>query len=38
MFAATGATVLTLHRVRFGNLTLGDLPPGQFRPVTESEI
>jgi 16S rRNA pseudouridine516 synthase len=38
MFAATGATVLTLHRVRFGNLTLGDLPPGQFRPITESEI
>ena len=38
MFAATGATVLTLHRVRFGNLTLGDLPPGQFRPVAESEI
>jgi 16S rRNA pseudouridine516 synthase len=38
MFAAAGATVLTLHRVRFGNLILGDLPPGQFRPVTESEI
>lgn len=38
MFAATGATVLTLHRVQFGNLTLGDLPPGAYRHVTESEI
>jgi 16S rRNA pseudouridine516 synthase len=38
MFAATGSTVLTLHRVQFGNLTLGDLSPGAFRLVTESEI
>jgi 16S rRNA pseudouridine516 synthase len=38
MFAATGSTVLTLHRVRFGNLSLGDLSPGAFRLVTESEI
>ena len=38
MFAATGATVLTLHRVRFGNLTLGDLTPGSYRHATESEI
>lgn len=38
MFAATGATVLTLHRVQFGNLTLGDLQPGEFRPVAESEL
>jgi 16S rRNA pseudouridine516 synthase len=38
MFAATGSTVLTLHRVQFGNLTLGNLQPGEFRPVTVDEI
>ncbi len=30
MFAAVGATVLTLHRARFGDLELGDLPVGQW--------
>jgi 16S rRNA pseudouridine516 synthase len=38
MFAATGATVLTLHRVQFGALTLGALQPGEFREVSETEI
>lgn len=38
MFAATGATVLTLHRVQFGRLTLGDLAPGAFRSASEDEI
>jgi 16S rRNA pseudouridine516 synthase len=38
MFAAVGVTVLTLHRVQFGQLTLGDLAPGQFRAVTVAEI
>jgi 16S rRNA pseudouridine516 synthase len=38
MFAAVGATVLTLHRVQFGRLTLGDLAPGAFREATETEI
>ncbi len=38
MFAATGATVLTLHRMQFGRLTLGDLRPGEFRSVREDEI
>lgn len=33
MFAATGATVLTLHRSRFGDLTLGDLAPGTWREL-----
>ncbi|MCX6945316.1 MAG: RNA pseudouridine synthase [Opitutales bacterium] len=33
MFAATGSTVLTLHRARFGDLALGDLPPGQWREL-----
>jgi 16S rRNA pseudouridine516 synthase len=38
MFAAVGATVLTLHRVQFGRLTLGDLASGIFREATEAEI
>ncbi len=34
MFAAAGgATVLTLHRSRFGSLELGDLAPGQWREL-----
>lgn len=33
MFAATGSTVLTLHRSRFGPLELGDLPAGQWREL-----
>lgn len=33
MFSACGATVLTLHRVRFGTLELGDLPVGMWREL-----
>jgi len=33
MFSACSATVLTLHRTRFGPLELGDLPPGQWREL-----
>ncbi len=33
MFSAHGATVLTLHRERFGPLELGDLPAGQWREL-----
>ena len=33
MFAAVGATVLTLHRERFGQLALGDLAAGQWREL-----
>jgi 16S rRNA pseudouridine516 synthase len=33
MFSAVGATVLTLHRSRFGALELGDLPAGQWREL-----
>lgn len=33
MFAACGATVLTLHRKRFGSLELGDLPVGSWREL-----
>lgn len=31
--AAAGATVLTLHRERFGDLTLGNLAPGAWREL-----
>jgi len=30
MFAATGSTVVSLHRTRFGPLELGDVQPGQW--------
>ena len=33
MFSACGATVLTLQRERFGELELGDVPPGQWREL-----
>jgi 16S rRNA pseudouridine516 synthase len=33
MFAACGTTVLTLHRRSFGELDLGDLPPGEWREL-----
>jgi 16S rRNA pseudouridine516 synthase len=37
MFAAVGATVLTLHRTDFGSVSVGDLPPGKWRelPITQ---
>ena len=33
MFAAAGATVLTLHRESFGPLDLGGLAPGAWREL-----
>jgi 16S rRNA pseudouridine516 synthase len=33
MFSASGATIVTLHRERFGPLELGDLPPGKWRAL-----
>jgi 16S rRNA pseudouridine516 synthase len=33
MFSAQGASVVTLHRERFGPLQLGDLPAGQWREL-----
>jgi 16S rRNA pseudouridine516 synthase len=33
MFASQGCEVVTLHRTRFGNLELGDLPAGQWREL-----
>src|ERR671910_254860 len=37
MLEVVGHPVLKLERVRFGPLTLGDLPPGQFRFLTDRE-
>jgi 16S rRNA pseudouridine516 synthase len=38
MFEATGNQVLELHRARFGNLDLGDLPEGEFRILEPAEV
>ena len=38
MFASQGFRVTSLHRSQFGGLELGDLPPGQWRAVTEACI
>jgi 23S rRNA pseudouridine2605 synthase len=36
--AQLGYPVLRLHRVAIGSIRLGRLPPGQFRPLTRTEI
>jgi 23S rRNA pseudouridine2605 synthase len=38
MFEAVGQRVTRLRRTRFGPLRLGDLAPGQYRPLTKEEI
>ncbi len=38
MFAAIGHHVVALHRESIGPLSLGDLPEGEWRELTESEI
>lgn len=38
MFKAIGHSVIRLKRTQIGNLRLGDLPQGQHRFLTESEI
>ncbi|MBM4155805.1 MAG: rRNA pseudouridine synthase [Lentisphaerae bacterium] len=38
MFEVAGLPVLRLLRTRFGPLDLGDLPPGRWRPVTDTEL
>jgi len=38
MFAAIGNRVVGLHREQIGEITLGDLAPGEWRALTESEI
>ena len=38
MFEAVGCKVLYLKRVSFGKLTLGDLPVGSYRKLTDAEV
>jgi 16S rRNA pseudouridine516 synthase len=38
MFAAVGNHVEQLHRSRIGGLTLGDLPEGKWRRLTEEDL
>lgn len=38
MFEAVGHPVVALHRIKVGPLALGDLPPGQTRKLTETEL
>jgi 23S rRNA pseudouridine2605 synthase len=38
MFYAIGYEVKRLVRIRIGNLRLGDMPRGQWRPLTKSEL
>jgi len=38
MLEALGHPVTALHRLRFGPVALGALPPGAMRPLTEREI
>jgi 16S rRNA pseudouridine516 synthase len=38
MFAAVGNHVEALHRERIGGLGLGDLPQGQWRPLSADDI
>lgn len=38
MFAAAGNHVLALHRSRMGGLTLGELPSGQWRPLSADDL
>jgi pseudouridine synthase len=38
MFYAVGYEVKRLLRIRIGNLRLGDLPLGQWRPLSKAEL
>jgi 16S rRNA pseudouridine516 synthase len=38
MLAAIGNRAKTVHRVQVGQLTLGDLPQGQWRLLTKEEV
>ncbi|MGQ9653744.1 MAG: pseudouridine synthase [Thermodesulfobacteriota bacterium] len=38
MCEAVGHPAIVLRRVAFGPLTLGDLPMGRFRPLTDQEV
>jgi 16S rRNA pseudouridine516 synthase len=38
MFAAVGNHVSALHRSQVGGLALGDLAPGQWRPLSAEDL
>lgn len=38
MFETLGCNVIYLKRVSLGNLTLGELKPGEYRKLTENEV
>ncbi|MDB5097274.1 MAG: RsuA [Cyanobacteria bacterium RYN_339] len=38
MAEAVGFPVIRLERAAIGDLTVGELPPGQFRPLTDGEV
>ena len=38
MFDAVGHRVVKLKRTRYGGVALGDLPRGEYRPLTDSEV
>lgn len=38
MFEKTGNEVTALHRFQIGNLTLGDLPEGEWRPLQPEDL
>lgn len=38
LFSVLRHEVLSLHRVRIGPVSLGDLPPGGMRPLTAAEV
>ena len=38
MFAAVGNHVTALHRSQVGGLALGDLAPGQWRPLSDADL
>lgn len=37
-FAALGYRVVQLHRTNFGSLKLGELQPGEYRPLSRAEL
>lgn len=38
VFEAAGVAIRSLERVRIGNIGVGDLQPGEFRNLTDSEV
>ena len=38
MFLSLNNKITSLHRIMYGDITLGDLPSGSYRTLTEEEI